>query len=121
MEPNMLEHPADAGDTVAAWLQEAEANSGDDSRHEPQPSKRADVRFAWNTAMELMDGEHVHYVHCRDISRSGMGILCRTPFEPGDRVYLRRDERESWVPCRVAHCTATVGTYRMGMELHFDF
>jgi hypothetical protein len=113
----MTDHLTDARSTVEAWLSEALANG----RDEPKPSKRAELRHPWNEPMELMDGQHVHYVHCRDISATGAGVLCRAQLSTDARVYLRRDERDAWVRCRVAHCTPTVGSFRVGVELHFDF
>lgn len=106
-----------ARETVEEWL--AEARSG--PRQEPQPTKRTEPRYPWNEPMELMDGEHVHYVHCRDISTRGAAVLCRIALDDAARVYLRRDERDPWIRCRVAHCTPTVGAYRVGVELHFDY
>jgi hypothetical protein len=117
----MIDDLTQARETVDAWLDDALAASGAQPIAEPQPSKRAEVRYPWSVPMELMDGVRTHYIQCRDISRSGVGTLCRTLFEVDGRVYLRRDEHETWVPCRVAHCTATVGNFRVGVELRFDF
>ncbi|HRX84980.1 MAG TPA: PilZ domain-containing protein [Phycisphaerae bacterium] len=112
----MIDDCADMRFTVDGWLAEARSFP----RAEPEPTKRAEMRYPWNVPMELMDGQHVHYVHCRDISAQGAGVLCRMLLPDNARVYLRRDERDPWVRCRVAHCTPTVGSYRVGIELLFD-
>lgn len=113
----MIEDVTESQRTVAEWLACAKSTQ----RAEPQPSKRSEVRYPWNMPMEMLASEHVHYVHCRDISSRGIGLICRIALCVDQRVYLRRDEQDPWVPCRVAHCTETVGANRVGVELHFDF
>jgi hypothetical protein len=70
--------------------------------------------------MELLVDEHIHYVYSRDISEAGIGLLCKFRMVAGDVAYVRGEEGEPWIRCRVAHATPTVGAFKVGAELVFD-
>ncbi len=104
-------------EVVANWLQEAKL-FGEPSSHDIKRSRR---RYAWHRPMELRAGKRICYVYSRDISEDGIGVVCRNRLGETTRVELRRDENDPWVPARVAHCTQTVGAYKVGIELSFEF
>ena len=111
-------HEADeARQIVETWLEDAR----DMGQEEVRPSKRGDRRFLWNQTMELLIDQKVHYVQGRDVCERGVGLVCRVDFPIDGSVHLRRDEQDPWVRCRVAHVTPTIGAYRTGVELLFDF
>lgn len=104
-------------EVVANWLQEAKMFGEVDTRD----IKRSRRRYSWRRPMELRAGKRMHYIYSRDISEDGIGVVCRSRLGEATQVELRRDENDPWVPARVAHCTQTVGAYKVGIELAFDF
>ncbi len=102
---------------VQSWLHAAQA----EGRVESEPTKRGAFRYLWNQPLELLAGERIHYVHTRDLCDQGIGLVCRPELTEGDTVYVRRNENDPWIRCRVAHVTPTIGAFRTGVELLFDF
>ena len=104
-------------EVVANWLEEARVFGELD----PQGYKRAHPRYAWNRPMELLMDGKTQYVYSRDISESGIGLVCRHRLHEGMHVGIRRDANDPWIPTSVAHCTQTVGAFKIGAELVFEF
>jgi hypothetical protein len=102
---------------VRQWLESAMNKGEKDTYH----SKRRRTRYAWNQPMELMINDKIHYVKSRDIGEGGIGLACRQRLQEGDEVYIRRDERDPWVHGRVTHATETIGAFKTGFELKFEF
>jgi hypothetical protein len=107
----------DVREIVENWLEEARL-FGEPDNHD---IKRSCRRYAWHRPMELRAGKRIYYVYSRDISEEGIGLVCRDRLTDATQVELRRDENDPWVPARVAHCTQTVGAYKVGIELTFEF
>ncbi|MCB9850920.1 MAG: PilZ domain-containing protein [Phycisphaerales bacterium] len=112
----MNDNFADELMAVSLWLEAARG----ECRIEPRPSKRSTMRYAWNGPMEMKDRENVHYVHCYDIGAGGLGIISRRAVVPEATVLLRHSTNDPWVACSVAHCTETVGKFRIGMKVKLD-
>ncbi len=55
----------------------------------------------------------------RDLSEHGAMLFCRVAQGRYDTLLLRPDPtkgRFQWVRARVAHCTQSIGTYKLGVE-----
>lgn len=102
---------------VAEWIEEAAA----DGRNDAYDAKRANTRFEWHQPMEmLVDGEMI-YINCRDIGMGGIGVTIRRRLDERSNVMIRRDSRDPWIPCKVAHCTQVIGKSIVGLQLDFTF
>jgi hypothetical protein len=108
---------AQARETILNWMKEARFFGEKDE----DVTKRANPRYTWKRPMELLVDDRIFYVYSRDISEDGIGLTCRRRLGEGAQVRVRRDSNDSWVPARVAHCTDTVGAFKVGVELTFDF
>ncbi|HRX85361.1 MAG TPA: PilZ domain-containing protein [Phycisphaerae bacterium] len=84
-------------------------------------AKRSAARCSWQYPLELLVGDELVYVQCRDICAGGIGLVCKRNLTPDEPVYIRRSENEPWVKCRVAHVTRSIGAFKIGVELTFDF
>ena len=71
--------------------------------------------------MELLVDDELVYVQSSDVGEGGIGLVTKLQLPRNKSVFLRRDESEPWVRCHVVHTTATVGSYKVGVELAFDF
>jgi hypothetical protein len=107
----------DARRIVQSWLNEARCFGEKDSYE----AKRGHPRYTWNRTMELQVDRTMVYVRSRDICETGIGLVCRCVFPEGVPVHIRRNEGDPWVPARVAHVTQTLGAYKVGVELRFEF
>lgn len=104
-------------ETVRSWLESAEEGGQLDSYE----AKRGQVRCSWPQPLEmLIDGELV-YVQSRDICEGGIGLVAKRELSLDQKVQVRRGPSEPWVNCRVAHVTRTIGAFKVGVELAFDF
>ncbi len=56
------------------------------------------------------------YVSIRDISLTGIGVVCKKPVTPGitAELVLPLEDGHYKVNLRIAHCTATVGSFKVG-------
>jgi hypothetical protein len=108
---------SDARRIVQSWLKEARCFGERDSYE----AKRGHPRYTWNRTMELQVEDTMVYVRSRDICETGIGLVCRGVFKEGAAVRIRRNEDDPWVPARVAHVTQTLGAYKVGVELQFEF
>ncbi|MCP4590462.1 MAG: PilZ domain-containing protein [bacterium] len=108
---------ADARALVAEWLEAAKACGEADS----YPGKRRHVRWVWDQPLQIQTAEGVHYVRSRDVSETGIGLVCRLDLPSRMAVRIRRDESEPWVRARVTHSTQTVGAFKTGVDLTFEF
>ena len=108
---------AQARETTLNWMKEARLFGEKDE----DVTKRANPRYTWKRPIELLVDDRIFYVYSRDISEDGIGLTCRHRLGEGTYVRVRRDSNDSWVPARVAHCTDTVGAFKVGVELMFDF
>ncbi len=102
---------------VAEWIEEAALGGSGDV----YDAKRANMRYNWYQQMEmLVDGETV-YIQCRDIGTGGIGVSVRKRLEEHSDVKIRRDSRDPWIPCKVAHCTQAISKSIIGLQLDFTF
>lgn len=76
--------------------------------------------MGWERAIQLRHKDKVCPASIRDVSPSGIGLTCRLRLKQGDAVFLRELESDPWISCRVAHCTATIGTFKIGVAPTFD-
>jgi len=105
-----------ARQAIINWLEEAKFFGV----YDPHVIKRTQVRFEWTRPMEMMVDGKMHYIYSRDINEEGIGLTCRERLHDHSRVHIRRDSNDPWVPARVAHCTQTVGAFKIGIQLVFD-
>lgn len=103
--------------TVQHWLDSA-LREGQLDAYE---AKRSAARCTWPHPLELRIGEEILYVQCRDICEGGVGLVCKRNLKHDQSVYIRRSDAEPWVKCRVAHVTGSIGSFKVGVELSFDF
>ncbi|GJM24152.1 MAG: hypothetical protein DHS20C16_05670 [Phycisphaerae bacterium] len=107
----------DPKSVVAEWINEAAVIGQSDA----YDAKRSNKRFEWYQQMEmLVDGETT-YINCRDIGTGGIGVSTRIKLREHSSVMIRRDSRDPWIPCRVAHCTQSIGKSSVGLQLDFVF
>jgi len=102
---------------VQHWLDTAVRDGHIDSYE----AKRTAARCSWHQPMELRIGDETTYVQCRDVSPNGVGLVARRNLDLDQQVFIRQGDHEPWVKCRVAHVTRSVGAYKVGVELAFDF
>ena len=102
---------------VDLWLDSAHAVGQLDTYE----AKRRDARCSWRQPMELRIGDEINYVQCRDISAGGIGLTSKCVLERDQEVHIRRGEHEPWIRCHVTHVTRTIGAFKVGVELVFDF
>jgi hypothetical protein len=103
-------------EVVRTWVAEAEASASG----QPMTIKRGEIRYDWPCSIQLLVGDQTHYVYSRDISTKGIGLTFRHELPEGTIVYVKRDEQDPWIPARVMHCTATVGSHKVGLAFAFD-
>jgi len=113
----MTTQSVDPKSVVAEWIKEA-AIIGQSDVYE---AKRTNKRFEWQQQMELLVDGEMTYVNCRDIGTGGIGITTRARLKEHGTVMIRRDSRDPWIPCRVAHCTQSIGKNSVGLQLDFVF
>lgn len=113
----MATQSVDPKSVVAEWIKEA-AVIGHSDVYE---AKRTNKRFEWHQQMELLVDGETQYVSCRDIGTGGIGISTRARLKEHSTVMIRRDSRDPWIPCRVAHCTQSIGKNAVGLQLDFVF
>ncbi len=113
----MTTQSADLKAVVAEWISEAAATGHSDA----YDAKRANKRYEWYQQMELLIDGETSYVTCRDIGTGGIGVGLRSKISERSNVSIRRDSRDPWIPCRVAHCTQSIGKSSVGLQLDFDF
>ena len=89
--------------------------------------KRANGRTIWTSPADVLvideDGARRLISRIRDISREGIGIHCRIAIPVGSaiRVYSAHpDLQDEFVDGTVAHCTMTVGGYKIGGVIESD-
>jgi len=104
-------------DIVRQWLETAEQGGQLDSYE----AKRGEVRCSWPQPLELLVDGEVVYVQARDVSEKGIGLVAKRDLQLDESVQVRRGPSEPWVKCRVAHVTRTIGAFKIGVELSFDF
>jgi len=104
-------------EVVDRWIEDAEG-IGEVDTYE---AKRQQARCSWQQPMELLVDNEIVYVQCRDICPSGVGLVGKRNLNLDQIVHVRRDESDPWVRCRVAHVTRTIGAFRIGIELAFEF
>lgn len=102
---------------VQRWLADA-VRTGDLDAYQ---AKRKSLRASWRQPMELLVDDKLVYVQSSDVGEGGIGLVTKLRLPRKKTVLLRRNDREPWVRCHVIHTTATVGSYKVGMELAFDF
>lgn len=57
-----------------------------------------------------------------NVSASGLGLLSHTPIAADTPVWVKCDQNEGdecWLEAVVAHCTQTVGGYKIGLVFEF--
>ena len=101
---------------VDGWIEDAASQGEFDTYN----AKRNQARCSWHQPMELLIDNEIVYVQCRDISNTGVGLVTKRNLNMDQTVHVRRDERDPWIQCRVAHVTRSVGAFRIGTELAFD-
>lgn len=86
--------------------------------------KRSACRWLLRAPAELHipapDGtDQKEYVSLRDISMTGVGVLCKKPVKVGMAGHLVLPLEDGYykVDLRIAHCTQTVGGYKVGALL----
>lgn len=104
-------------ETVQAWITEAQEC---DSDQDAYGSRRDNIRTDWYCQMELLVGDQIVYANARNISGTGIGLICKKPLDAYQEIFVRRDENDPWVPCRVRHVTETIGAAKVGVELSFE-
>jgi hypothetical protein len=87
---------------------------------DPYRSKRGHPRYVWHRTVELLVDSAVVYGRSRDICEAGIGLVCKKRLQEHQRVYIRCDENDPWVPTRVAQVTQSIGEFKAGMELTFE-
>jgi hypothetical protein len=102
---------------VREWLETAEQSGQLDSYE----AKRGETRCSWPQPLELLVDGEVVYVQARDVSEGGIGLVAKRDLHLDQHVQVRRGPSEPWVKCRVAHVTRTIGAFKVGVELTFDF
>lgn len=102
---------------VAEWINEAALIGQSDA----YDAKRANKRFEWHQQMEMLVDGATSYITCRDIGTGGIGVSTRIKLHEHSTVMIRRDSRDPWIPCRVAHCTQSIGKNSVGLQLDFVF
>jgi hypothetical protein len=103
-------------DTVRRWLAEARATAPPDT----YAARRTEPRYEWHCLLELQVNGKVQYVQTRDISRHGIGINTRLTLEDGQKVMVRREEPDPWIPAKIKRATQTVGGYKVGVGFDLD-
>jgi hypothetical protein len=104
-------------ETVQSWIDMAvQAGSEQDTYN----SRRGNLRTDWYYPLELLVGDKVYYANARDISETGIGLVCRQSLDVETDIFVRRDENDPWVPCRVRHVTETIGASKVGVEVSFE-
>ena len=86
--------------------------------------KRSCCRWLLRAPAELYfrnaDGiEDKEYVSIRDISLTGVGVLCKKPLPTGAQAELVLPLEDGYykIDATVAHCTGTIGGYKVGCHL----
>ena len=87
--------------------------------------KRSACRWLLRSPAELyfQDDEgipHKEYVSVRDISMTGVGVLCKKRVKVGTagELVLPLEDGYYKVNLKIAHCTQTVGGFKVGALLH---
>ncbi len=111
----MTTNTVDIKSVIAEWICEAAADGHSDA----YDAKRSNTRYEWYQQMELLVDGDVSYVTCRDIGTGGIGVSTRSKLSEYSNVMIRRDSRDPWIPCKVAHCTQSIGKSSVGLQLDF--
>lgn len=106
----------DARSAVRRWLEIAMSEGEKD----PYGSKRGHPRYVWYRTVELLVDGVVLYARSRDICETGIGLVCKKRLQEHQKVYVRCDDGDPWVPGRVAQVTQSVGAFKAGVELTFE-
>jgi hypothetical protein len=102
---------------VQDWVESAQTSGQEDSYE----AKRDQARCSWPQPLELLVDGEVVYVRARDICGKGTGLITKRNLNVDEEVFVRRDASEPWIKCRVTHVTKTIGSYKIGAELLFDY
>jgi len=105
---------------VRRWLQLAPASAV----YNPHTIRRSCLRREWPIPFELIvrnrfGKEMTVIATARDLSERGVMLFCRLPQRNYETLLLRPDPSNGefrWVKGRVAHCTQSVGLYKIGVE-----
>ncbi|HEY3241985.1 MAG TPA: PilZ domain-containing protein [Phycisphaerae bacterium] len=99
-----------------SWLHEALATGSVDA----YIGKRRHARVSWNVPailrVTLDHRARLLYVSTRNVSASGMAVVCRERISAMSMIQVCIGGEERCVAGRVMHCTQTLGGYLIGIE-----
>lgn len=104
-------------ETVQSWMDAALEGGAEQDTY---GSRRDNLRTDWYCQMEVLVGDEIIYANARNISGTGIGLILKKPLDAYQEIFVRRDENDPWVPCRVRHVTETIGAAKVGVELSFE-
>lgn len=79
--------------------------------------RRSDSRIEIREAIEVEYNGDVLFGHTVNISSTGLCIFLRQTLEPRTEIKIRlTDHGSEWEPCRVTHCTQSLGGFKVGVH-----
>jgi len=96
---------------IDEWVGQAQQFTEEDN----YLGKRNEPRFyPWSEPLEVNVNGKVVNARGENISKKGVGFVCKQAMRRGDMAGIRPSGETVWIPVRVQHCTQTVGSYKVG-------
>jgi hypothetical protein len=112
----MNETTLSAKAVLKRWLRELRIE--EDAQVDHYLGKRLEPRFfPWCEPLEIRVNGKTLLARGENLSRDGMGFVCKANLERGLIIEMRRDGEDEWITMRVQHATQTISGFKIGARV----